>query len=431
MAIDLRRGGRTDDVYGVLVDPWNIETEYERVDIGKWELSRNYYTDEMVTGEITVGPSFPDINNRLLRIYLDAELDGEKQRIELGTFYMRRRGGTVSEGIATRRIELHSTLLQIISCRSTMHHTAKSGNSALAELKMIISFADGSYWSGRPQKFRVASGIKDTYFRENAGFKPGSTEYEIASYCAEYIDCELVPDTHGNVVCQPYLLPEERPIVWTFEDGINCMYEGDFVVDTNEDDIPTDVAVAYSQGDVYYYAFHSLPSSSPYSSAQRGRAVSAYFSYSDLPLIVGWWVEAVRDCKLYAKKDTASTVVHDLWKGGGVVLSRPVEGEWVYIENWVDGAGSSTGWAEAKNFFSGEAVRRKAAEYYSKITSLAIAVEFSHHLAPVTIGDAVRFIRGTTNVTGIVHAQELVDEPGIRTRTVIDVIGGALGGIYP
>ena len=60
-------------------------------------------------------------------------------------------------------------------------------------------------------------------------------------------------------------------MVWTFDDGLNCMYEDDFIVDSNADDIPTAIYVNASTNDMTIYATRYLPASSPYSFQQRGR----------------------------------------------------------------------------------------------------------------------------------------------------------------
>jgi hypothetical protein len=77
------------------------------------------------------------------------------------------------------------------------------------------------------------------------------------------------------------------------------------------------------------------------------------------------------------------------------------------------------------------AVDRKCDEYFSKLLSLAISIQIEHPYAPIRPGDAVRFIRGTTDITGIVHAMQTELAPGLLTKTSIDVLGGALGNVYP
>ena len=77
------------------------------------------------------------------------------------------------------------------------------------------------------------------------------------------------------------------------------------------------------------------------------------------------------------------------------------------------------------------AVNRKCNEYYERMLSLAVSVQIEHPYAPVSPGDAVRFRRGSADFVGIVHAMQTELSEGLMTKTSIDVIGGALGEIYP
>jgi hypothetical protein len=421
--MDWTRGDRLDEFFGVLVDPWKLDKEYERVELGQVSLSSNYYTDERITGSMAPPPDFKPVGNRLLRIYMESTLDGEKKLTELGTFFMRRGQTTSKDDAKERDIELHSCIWRYMNDYVIASYSFAAGADCISSMQLILSRSGGKI---------ETRGVKPTKLLQPVAWEPGTNELVINSWWADYMGCDgMLVDTHGRCYITPYVPLEKRQVVWTFEDGVNCMYVDEFIVDSNEDDLPNALQIWYKVGDYQYKVSRQLPESSPYSLKQRGRFVTAHYNYNNLPLPKGQWATCTNDsAKMYAQPDTASTVVEDLWTGGGgYVLDDQVEG-WVRM-NWQHGQ-LFVGWVETKNLFNKNAAEKRGDEYYSKLLSLAVSVEFTHHYAPIKEGDAVRFIRGNTNIIGIVHAME-IDElvPGVPTHTVIDVLNGALGDVYP
>ena len=207
-------------------------------------------------------------------------------------------------------------------------------------------------------------GVSERNLSQDAIFKAGESRLKILNYCCDYLGCGSVDVLDdGRLVARPYLNPEQRPIAWTFEDGQNCQYVNEMVISSSEDDIPTAIYVSATNDGTAVSAIKRLPDSSPYSAVQRQRNVIAYYSHNDLAI---------------------STTLQ-------------------------------------------AAAEAKAEEYYSRMLTFAITLEIEHFYAPIKPGDAVRFIRGDTDITAVVSAMEISSVPGIRTRTLLNVIGGALG----
>jgi hypothetical protein len=357
--IDFRADRRTDDIYGVLVDPWRLDDEYQRVEIGDdGQLSFNYYTDEKVSGHIEP-LDFPDVNNRMLRIYCDMTKGSETERVKVGTFFMRRRDIGYAVGAKTRRIELHSMNYRFIPDATNNNIFTRAGAVALDWLKERI----GIYSSAA---IYAAPGVDKakTFVGSVAAGKAGRPYLEVLNYVADYLGCGSVDvDSHGRQVFAPYVVPANRPVIWTFIDNENCQYEDEIIISSSEDDVPTGIKVYNPADNTYYY--RELPDWSPYSRQMRGRYVHAYYTHPDL------------------------------------------------------------GNAAAYN--------KKADEYYAAMLSTAVSIEISHYFAPIKHGDAVRFIRQETNtdVVGVVHAIDMSLVPGLPCRTVLDIVNGALGNVYP
>jgi hypothetical protein len=425
--VDWTRGNREDSFFGVFVDPFNLDKEFERVELGEFSLIANYYSDERITGSMTTPPGFPNVGNRLLRIYMQSESDSKLEITELGTFFMKRGESTIASDAKKRDIELHSTLWKYITDFTWQTNVWKPGTDAIAAMNAFASRVLG------PSGLLDTKGVISKPLRQPVIYKGGITYLTVINWFADYAGAEAASvDAHGRCYIAPYISPSKRAVAWTFEDGVNCMYEDELIANSNEDDIPTGLTVVYDQGDTHYNANRSLPASSPYSEPQRGRYQSVYYEHSDFSLEAGWPIRCTTACKLYAQQDTSSQVIHDLWVGGQVTMTQAQAGEWIWINNWWESHDSCfSGWAEARNFFSSRAVEKKADEYFERLTSLAISIEFTHHFAPIKIGDVVRYIRGNTNVLGIVHAMEIEGTQGAITRTVIDRLDGALGDVYP
>ena len=420
MTVDYTQGNALDIFYGLLVDPIDLSQTYERVRIpSNLTLSWNAHTDEKRTGGFSAF-GFPETGNRLLRIFCERHQGNDAATIPLGTYFMRRKDATYQRGLLLSGIELHSTLWRHINDRNYADYSFPAGDLAAVRMQALVSSGFGT--------LRIEPGVSDIPLKQPAYFKAGDERLAMINYCADYLGCEsLDVDEDGILVARPYIPYQQRPVVWTFEDGRNCMYMDKHVISSNRDDIPTAFYVSCTAGDIQLTAIRRVPAESRYSALSRGRQQVAYYAHNDLSLVVGHAI-VNRDCKLYASKDTTSTVLQDMSVRDDVtVVAQQADGdEWVQTR-W----NSTTGWTQAVNLSSQASVDAKADEYYDRGMSLAVSVEIEHMYAPVRPGQAVRFVRGSTgtDIVGIIHAQGLAAKRGIRTRTTIDVIGGELGAL--
>ena len=287
--------------------------------------------------------------------------DGAAHSLMLGTFFMRKTGAEHHQGGKTRDIDLHSMIYRHI--KDTEHGTwIVEGLGAWARLAEMAS------------SYVRSTIVKDPDVGERVFAKTVSMTrkpmIEPMNYACDFLGCgsiDVKPD--GTLWVHRYIEPAMRPVVWTFEDGANCSYSSDIIIDTNEDDMPNAVRVFCEKDGTVYNAQRVLPSSSPYSLEQRGLHVVADYVHNEL----------------------------------GEAADKGIQA----------------------------AVNRKCNEYYERMLSLAVSVQIEHPYAPVRPGDAVRFRRGSADFVGIVHAMQTELSEGLMTKTSIDVIGGALGETYP
>lgn len=86
----------------------------------------------------------------------------------------------------------------------------------------------------------------------------------------------LFANFDGQVIAQPYILPAERPLIYEFIDGGNCIYDPNFVRDRDVWSIPnrvTIVGVGDGTTEALTSTIDNTDASSPYSITNRGRVI--------------------------------------------------------------------------------------------------------------------------------------------------------------
>lgn len=108
-------------------------------------------------------------------------------------------------------------------------------------------------------------------------WSPGTSKLHIINDLLSTISYfSLYADLNGQLRGEPYVLPAQRPLVYEFIDGVNAIYEPNFVRDIDIWKIPNRVVVV-GQGDSTTAALTSVIDNtdpdSPYSIANRGRVI--------------------------------------------------------------------------------------------------------------------------------------------------------------
>jgi hypothetical protein len=361
MTIDLHIDRRVDEAYGILVDPFNLDAQYERIELGDdCVLQSDYFSTEKVMGSFT--PLWlPDFSRRILRIYYKTTLGSETQTYKLETMFMDRKDIKFSEGAKTRSVDLHSANWRYTNLGSI------SGSTHPAKERMLSYIeADMTQYLSTPKQFYIAPGVNtNKTFGKEVVLKKDDSHFTLYNVIADLLGCGSVDcDEHGRNVLKPYVTPAKRPIIWTFEDGANCQYEDEMTISPGSGSVPTHYFVRNGDNGQIYRAI--IPQTSPYSYSRTGR------------------------------------IDHVIY--------------------------------EHKGLGNAAAYQAKANEYMNRALSFAITVEISHYFAPIRHGDVVRFIRKETgtDIRGMVYAMDReCSKPGIPTRTVLGVVGGGLGNVYP
>ncbi len=110
-------------------------------------------------------------------------------------------------------------------------------------------------------------------------WEPGTSYLRIINDLLDTIGYfAMTPNGNGQFVVKPYVLPANRPVIWEFLDGANCIYVPDFTNDVDLFSIPnTFIAVGVGDGDTAALTstYTNTDPTSPYSTVSRGRTIVA------------------------------------------------------------------------------------------------------------------------------------------------------------
>ena len=199
MAWDWNASGRIDDFKFQKVSSKDINTVLGNLEclVTGGTLSFSYYSDLKVTGELTVvnAQSSMAEDEYLIRIWYCPQLNGERQNIELGTFYFNA-DLHYEKGMYSGRITLRSMLARHVDDVTIQKWTLSKNKWATKCYKEVFKALGG---------FPKISGISDKKLSNQHIFDTGVKPMEILQYIADYVGGEITVNSHGQTVLQPYL----------------------------------------------------------------------------------------------------------------------------------------------------------------------------------------------------------------------------------
>lgn len=199
MAWDWNRSGRIDQFTFEKISSKNLNTSLGSLEclvIGG-TLNYSYYSDLKVSGSLDVinAPSSMSQDQYLIRIWYCPTLDGQKQKIELGTFYFTA-NLHYQNGMYSGSLELRSMLARHIDDLTINKWSLSKGKKASTCYKQVFKALGG---------FPVIKGIKDKKFNKIHVFDVGVTPMSILQYIADYCGGQITVNPHGQTVLQNYL----------------------------------------------------------------------------------------------------------------------------------------------------------------------------------------------------------------------------------
>lgn len=222
-------------------------------------------------GKITVqdtGQHIDWLNDRIL-ISMTISEGGAEYVIPLGLFLPTAPIENWEGGHRHWDVELHSKLLVLDQDAFGDTYALPPGTVVTTAVRTLIEGTG-----------EAAGSITDNPAKTLAGpmwWEPGTPKLTIVNDlldAAGYFPLQV--DGLGNYRAVPYVLPADRPIVWTFEDGANAIFEDAFTRDQDIFEVPNRViAVQQGSGDTIALVAQvdNTDPSSPFSIPSRGGRV--------------------------------------------------------------------------------------------------------------------------------------------------------------
>lgn len=257
-------------------------------------ISENLNTSLKVSGQLEMVGDL-QLDDDLVRIYLNAASDTASVRLALGTFFASTPSRTVTDTTSTATVDMYSTLLQLDEDRVEATYTVAAGTNAIIQAKSLVE-ASGLAVNATPSTSTTTAA---------AVFEVGTSKLEIINYLLDFAGySSAYVDGMGTVMMTPYANPSTRQPVWTFEDGDNSIFLPQVTDELDWYSTPNVVVVTCSNADTVMtsVAVNDDPNS-PYSTVNRGRRIVRTESVSDIE------TQAALDAKAQELLNTSSSSV--------------------------------------------------------------------------------------------------------------------------
>lgn len=243
-----------------------------------------------------------DMGNDFLRCYLDAEQGGEVESVCLGTWDISIPSRSIEGSVDSFPVYCDGLLGELQGDSFEVPVIIASGSNIVSEARGIAEGAGltvDAVESGMVLGTNWAFGLDG----EDGGskLKALNSLLSLAGYSS------ASTDPMGNVVLRPYQNPEDREIVWTFEEGPNAT----FLIEAEEERDTRDVAnvvLAIYESDGYTTVGTATDNdpSSPYSIQNRGYRKVSKYTYHDTA------TQEQADSRAAELLSTAQSVIHRL-----------------------------------------------------------------------------------------------------------------------
>lgn len=241
--MDWTASGRKDTFSFEMVDPFVLDSsrgELEGVVEGSGVLNWSYYSDAISSGSIDLDNSNYE-EGSLVRVFHTAELDGESETREVGTFFVNRSDMTYKYGRWSGTMELIGMNQRYVDDVLTWDRAVSAGSSAIEYFEMAVESAGGEAF--------VSSAVVDSSFNNAHVFEFGTTDLERLNYCADYLGAIIGCDTHGRTTLKPYQLPGNKSVSYTVPVGSQSVTKIGVIKSDDTDEIINRVGLKYEPTD--------------------------------------------------------------------------------------------------------------------------------------------------------------------------------------
>lgn len=262
----------------VMVDPHDLDGELGVLPhaVGTVEMDRGYYTDDREAAYLDTSSWDEYAPYSWLRIYHIARIGDREDRIERGTYAIKRADVQSGAGRATFSLALMSAIGVLSEDYDAWPMAIGQGARASASVSEICRKC------GRP--YVLDPSFVDYRFRSSLALEAGkpfrSRLYEICTASGNRMDV----DSHGRITFARYIPPSEREAgtVLDADDPRSAIVDGSICPRPDLFTRPSRAVVIHRDGDRIVSAQADLPASSEASAARRGYTIAALHELADM-----------------------------------------------------------------------------------------------------------------------------------------------------
>lgn len=249
-----------------LVDTRDLDTVLGTLDVepgGK--LTEGWRTDCRQSASITVlGNGIPF--GYAVRIWHDAELDGETATEELCTLMPKNNNGTYVNGVRRCTQDVYGSMYRLSTDRICYDSGVPAGTDVLSRFKEVVTVAGGSPI--------VADGLwsRNHVSSRDRVWECGDSVLTECNDLASTVDGRIDVDPHGHVIMVPYVNPSQMEVSYAIPTGAASLVVPG--VGDSDDDVVNRVYAVYESQDTKYYSHADVPAGHRFSWERIGYRVA-------------------------------------------------------------------------------------------------------------------------------------------------------------
>lgn len=272
---DWGMSGRVDSYSFSLVDPFSLVETGEKIDAeeGASTITWGVGTENVCSASLSLVGE--DLGNRLVRVSHGILLPtGEQYQEVLGTFFVNSSRSKAVNKSVRQTCDSYSTLWRFTQDVLSTDIYKPRGYVVVDEAREIIE-ADGGKLVVMPGAHAEATHTM------NVWWTIGTNKGDLLTNLANWTGNEIGVNDLGFITWSPYIPPETRPVSYSFEDGVNCVYKSGYELDDNRSDAVNRVVAYFSSNEpqkdetpLYPYSDSvtvDLPDYHPFSYSSIGR----------------------------------------------------------------------------------------------------------------------------------------------------------------
>lgn len=262
----------------VMVSPHDIDDELGILPhaVGTAEIDRGYYTDDREAAYLDTSSWDAYAPYSWLRIYHIARIGDREERIERGTYAIRKPEVQAGAGRITFSLALMSAIGALSEDYDAWPMAIGQGARASASISAICLKCKRPYV--------LEPSFDDYLFRSSLALEAGkpfrSRLYEICSATGN----RMTVDSHGRLTFSKYIPPRERDasLLLDADDPRSSIIDGSIALHPDAFSRPSRSVVVYRDGDRIISAQADLPAESEVSAERRGYMIAELHQLVDM-----------------------------------------------------------------------------------------------------------------------------------------------------